>query len=107
MKLYTEIKPNQKFDYIGNKKDLMKHVLSGLTYVNNPYIEGYVFKHTDKKYYIRVFNFIKHNRKVERYANRIIPAYWELYIYDIPFDVAVSMNIKFVQCDRNFKIVNL
>lgn len=95
----------------GTKSSIMERITSyhcrtfgssnGINY------DGYVSWRDKEKRYVRVFNLIKHNRKVERYCNnskcRIKPMYWEAFVYDIPIELLEITGCNVSQYNRNFK----
>lgn len=57
---------------------------------------------------IRVFNLHKYNRKViqnKNGNNKLIPMYWEAYVYEIPKDVVITCGFHITQNHRNFTAI--
>ena len=58
--------------------------------------------------YVRVFNLVKHNRKSIRNSKgktiKVIPGYWEAYVYDFSFDFLKVTGLSVRQNIRNFTL---
>lgn len=119
MKLFKTFKPVNYIKYQGRKSNLMNHLTAGLTksdvmHVKNSLCDKkktHVYCYTDNgKLIVRLFNMVKHNRRIERMThgkNIVHHLYWEVWVYDVPAHLLFDMNLRAVQGDRNFKIIDL
>lgn len=106
MRIFKSFKP-QHLQLYKNKHDVVKLITSGCNYVETPTVEGYTYMNQYGQICVRAFNLIKHNRKVEKLNDgqyKISKMYWDVYIYDIPVDIFVYLNLNFKQQNRNFII---
>lgn len=116
MKIYTTFKPTLTLSSPVNKQTMLKAILAGTcpsTY--NNVINGHMH-FVNGVLCVRLYNLIKHNRKVKRLGGGLytkngnkhikMPAYWEAYVYDIPVTIIETLNLKVIQNNRNFTITN-
>lgn len=107
MRISVNIKPKK---ITGNtKKELMQTINKFHMYTvtgSGNYLASYYHKDM-----IRVFNVEKRRKKVELrtkngklYHQIVSPNHWVGFIYDIPFNVVETMNLKIQQYHRHFRI---
>lgn len=107
MKLTVNIEAMKKE---GRTKESSKPSIRGISGISyNSFGSG--IRHDGK--YVYACNFEKHRKKSQRFGvggeklkkAKITPAKWVCYYYQIPIVLLQEMNLKVVQGNRTFKIV--
>lgn len=106
MELNFKIKPKYYTEYTKNR--LIERITRGHSFCVGGNKQCHYSCWTKRKNYVgeieylRVFNLIKHNRRTKQSPKGEQKAYWEAFVYDIPFEIIKIMKMNITQNRRNF-----